>query len=77
MRKRSKWIPVSFVVVVLICIYLMARTDLFQPLIRFIHSEGITVPQAIGCLIGGVICFYLCLKILIALGNYFLPDSDE
>ncbi len=77
MRKRSTWIPISFVLVVLVCIYLMAMTDLFLPLIRFIHSEGISVPQAIGCLLGGLIFFYICLKVLIALGHYFLPDSEE
>ena len=74
--KRSILIPISFLLVMALLGLVMARTDLFQPLISFIHSDDISPLQAAGCVVGALAGFYICLKVLIALGGYFLPDEE-
>ena len=74
--KRSILIPISFITVVIVLGFVMARTSLFQPLIQFIHSDEISFLQAAGCIVGIVVGFYICLKVLIVLGDYFLPENN-
>lgn len=75
--KRSILIPISFITAAIVIGLVMAKTELFQPLIQFIHSDTISLLQAAGCLVAAVAGFYVCLKVLIILGNYFLPAKEE
>lgn len=71
--KRQIWIPLCVGFCLVGLVVTMALTDLFQPLISFIHSQNITLLQAVGCFFGAIIAFYLVYKVLVKLGEYFLP----
>ena len=53
----------------------MALTDLFQPVITFIHTQKITPLQAVSCFLAAALGFYLVFKVLTKLGEYFLPKE--
>ncbi|PHR30185.1 MAG: hypothetical protein COA36_02025 [Desulfotalea sp.] len=53
----------------------MAFTDLFHPLIVFIHNQNITPIQAGGCIVGAILGFFLVFRLLVILGAYFLPND--
>jgi len=55
---------------------LMARTDLFDPLIHFIHTGDITPVQAVMCLlftVGGFAAYFYLLNLIC---SYFVPRID-
>ena len=72
---KNKWLPiiVSFFLIGLGAT--MAFTDLFDPIIVFIHSKNITPLQAGGCVLGAILGFYLVFHLLVRLGAYFLPND--
>ncbi|BHH82528.1 hypothetical protein [Desulforhopalus sp. 52FAK] len=72
---KNIWLPVSVCLSLITLGLLMAYTDLFQPLITFIHSKDITPFQAIGCILGALVGFYIVFHLLVRLGAYFLPDE--
>jgi len=73
--KKQIWIPVSVGVLLIALLLAMALTDLFQPVITYIHSQNITPIQAIICVLAAVLGFYLVFKVLAKLGEYFLPKD--
>jgi hypothetical protein len=73
--KSSVWIPVSFGLIVVVLFLIMAVTDLFQPIITYVHSQNITALQIGGCFVGAAVGFYLVYKVLVLLGSYFLPKD--
>lgn len=77
MKKRSVRTPilVGFAIVGLMVI--MAATDMFQPLIQFIHTGEITLMEAFWCFLATALAFGLTAKFLIMLGGYFLPKAEE
>lgn len=58
---------------------LMAATSVFDPIIRFIHTDSLTVNDAILCLAFTVAGFFACFKLLNVLCTYFVPkiESDQ
>ncbi len=55
---------------------LMATTNLFDPLIHFVHSGDITPVQAVMCLlftVGGFAAYYYLLNLIC---SYFVPRID-
>lgn len=56
---------------------LMATTELFSPLIHFIHTGEITPVQAVFCLLFTVGGFALYLYLLNLICSYFVPRMDE
>ncbi len=55
---------------------LMAGTDIFDPLVRFIHTGDITPGQAVLCLlftIGGFVAYFYLLNLIY---SYFVPRID-
>ncbi len=54
-------------------IVLMARTSVFLPLVRFIHSDSITAMQAIACLVFTAAGFACCYFLLNILCSYYVP----
>lgn len=72
---KSSWIPLSISLIFIGLGSLMAFTDLFHPIIVFIHSKNITALQAAACIFGAVIGFYFAFHVLVRLGAYFLPED--
>ena len=70
---KSILIPVSISLFFICLGAIMAFTDLFHPIIVFIHSKNITPFQAGACILGSVVGFYLVFHLLVRLGAYFLP----
>jgi len=55
---------------------LMATTNLFDPLIHFIHTGDITPVQAVMCLfftVGGFVAYFYLLNLIC---SYFVPRID-
>ena len=73
--KKQIWIPVSVGVLLIALLLTMALTDLFQPVITFIHTQKISPIQAIICVLAAMLGFYLVFKVLAKLGEYFLPKE--
>jgi len=72
---KSSWIPISVSLLFIGLGAIMAFTDLFHPIIVFIHSKNITSLQAGACIFGAVIGFYIVFHVLVRLGAYFLPED--
>jgi hypothetical protein len=58
-------------------IALMAGTNLFDPLIKFIHSETISPLEAGACLVFTVVGFAVSYFLLNILCTYFVPRLDK
>ncbi len=72
---KSHWLPFGVIIFLIALGGLMAFTDLFQPLIQFIHNQDITPLQAVACIFGALVGFYFVFHLLVRLGAYFLPDE--
>ncbi len=77
MKKRTAVTPIIVGSALLAVVAVIAVTDVFQPLIEFIHTGEISLVQALWCLVATVVAFGLTLKLLIMLGGYFLPKAEE
>ncbi|WP_163340120.1 hypothetical protein [Desulfopila sp. IMCC35008] len=77
MKKRSILTPILVGLAIVALMVIMAVTNVFQPLIQFIHTGEITPIEAIWCFLATVLAFGLTLKFLIMLGGYFLPKAEE
>ena len=73
--KKQIWVPVTVALFLIALLSLMAYSDLFQPVITYIHSQQITPLQTVICLLAAAIGFYLVYKVLAKLGEYFLPKE--
>ena len=58
-------------------IALMAGTNLFDPLIKFIHSEALTPLEAGACLLFTVVGFAASYFLLNTVCSYFVPRLDK
>ena len=68
-------IPALVFILFIVVLLVMAFTDLFEPVIVFIHSREISTLQVIACVVGAVLGFFLVYKVLVKLGQFFLPDK--
>lgn len=73
--KKQIWVPVTVGLFLIALLVAMAFTDLFQPVITYIHSQQITPLQAVICVLAAAGGFYLVYKVLTKLGEYFLPKE--
>lgn len=73
---RTLITPISILVGLLASIALMAGSDIFSPLIRFIHGGTITPMQAVICLVFTGAGFAACYFLLNHLCSYFVPRMD-
>ena len=71
--KRTIITPISILFGLIGCIAVMAASDLFTPLIQFIHSGTITPLQGAACLVFTVAGFTACYLLLNLLCSYFVP----
>ncbi len=77
MKKRTVVTPIVIGAAFLAVVAVIAITDVFEPLIQFIHTGEITGMQALWCMFATIAAFGLAIKLLIMLGGYFLPKADE
>lgn len=73
---KTIWLPISVGFFIIGLGGIMAFTDLFQPIIVFIHSKDITPLQAGSCILGSIVGFYIVFHLLVRLGAYFLPEDE-
>ena len=71
--KRTLLAPVAVFLGIIGALVLMARSDIFMPLIQFIHTGNITPLQAVGCLFFSAAGFAACYFLLQILCGYFVP----
>lgn len=72
---KNIWLPISVSLILIGLGATMAFTDLFHPLIVFIHTSNISPLQAVGCILGSFVGFYIVFHLLVRLGAYFLPED--
>jgi len=72
---KNSWIPIFVSLIFIGLGALMAFTDLFHPIIVFIHSKNITPLQAMACIFSSLIGFYIVFHGLVRLGAYLLPED--
>ncbi len=72
---KSSWIPICVSLIFIGLGALMAFTDIFHPIIVFIHSKNITPFQAVACVFGSLIGFYIVFHVLVRLGGYLMPED--
>lgn len=76
MKKQTVFTPIVVGIALIALLVVIAITDVFQPLVQFIHTGEITLVQAIWCFLAAMAAFGLTLKLLILLGGYFLPKAE-
>ncbi len=77
MKKRTVITPIVIGAALILTMVVIAVTDVFKPLIQFIHTGEIAPLQALWCLIATALAFGLAAKLLIMLGEYFLFKAEE
>jgi hypothetical protein len=77
MKKRTVVTPIVVGAALIALMVIFAVTDIFQPLVQFVHTGEITFLQAVWCLLAAGAAFGLSMKLLIMLGGYFLPKAEE
>ena len=76
-NKKSFLLPITVGAGLTALVAVIALTNLFDPLIDYIHENSITPLGAILCIIFGIAAFYGVFKILSKLGNNMLPDAED
>lgn len=71
--KRTFLSPVAVLSGIVGCMVLMARSDFFTPIVRFVHTGNITPLQSVLCLFFTVAGFAACYYLLNILCSYFVP----
>lgn len=77
MKERSILTPILVGTALIVSMVVMAVTNVFTPLIQFIHTGEITAAQGLLCIIASAVGFGLILKLLVMLGGYFLPQTER
>lgn len=57
--------------------WIFAETEVFAPVIEYIHSDNITPLQGALCIGAAIICFYFVFRLLVFLGKSMLPKKNE
>ena len=55
----------------------MAGTSIFDPVIRFVHTDTLSVQDALLCLVFTIAGFLVCFRLLNVLCTYFVPKIDS
>ncbi len=76
-KKKSLLLPVSVGVGLTLLVAVIALTDVFYPLINYIHENSITPLGGVLCIILAVVWIVCVYNILTRLGNNMLPDKDQ
>ncbi len=77
MKERTVVTPIIIGAALIVLMVVFAFTEIFQPLVQFVHTGEITFVQALWCMLAAGAAFGLTLKLLIMLGGYFLPKAEE
>ena len=75
--KQNLLAPLTILTGLVACIALMALSNLFTPIVQFIHTGTITPLQAIACLLLSAGGFWACYLLLNNLCAYFVPRMEK
>ncbi len=76
-KKRGVWAPLAVLGGLITVCLLAAVSDVFTPLIRFVHTNRIVPFEAFLCIVFMVAGFWLCHLLLNFLCSYFVPRLDD
>ena len=71
--KRTAITPISVLLGIIGLLALMAGSDIFNPLVQFIHTGTITPLQGVICIAFTAVGFAACFSLLNLLCGYFVP----
>ncbi len=74
---RTFLTPITILIGIVGSVGLMAGSNIFDPLIQFIHTGDITPTQAVFCLlftVGGFAAYFYLLNLIC---SYFVPRIDK
>ncbi len=74
--KQTLLAPVTIFLGFIGSMLVMAESNLFTPIVQFIHSGNITALQAIFCLLFTAAGFAACYYLLNILCSYFVPRME-
>jgi len=78
MAEKKKIItPLLFLAAFIGCVVVLAVTDVFTPIVQYLHDFTITPLGAVVCFLAAVVMGYGVYKILVNLGKSLLPGDDE
>jgi len=77
MKKESVVIPGLYLAGLLIVLILIARTSVFTPLVRFVHTPAGSLGSLILCVGVGIGALWAVYRLLDVLCGYYAPLFDE
>lgn len=69
--------PISILSGILGTVAVMAGTNMFNPLIKFIHQDAITPAEGMLCILFTILGFAGCYVLLNMLCTYFVPRIES
>lgn len=75
--KRTFLAPITVLLGLIGSMTMMAKSDLFTPVVQFVHNGCITPLQAFACLLFTVAGFASCYFLLNILCSYFVPRMGK
>jgi hypothetical protein len=77
MKMNKTAFPTVFVLLgILGVIGVMAGTSIFDPVIKFIHTDNLSVQDALLCMVFTIAGFLACFRLLNVLCTYFVPRIE-
>jgi energy-converting hydrogenase Eha subunit E len=78
MKMNKTAFPTVFVLLgILGVIGVMAGTSIFDPVIKFIHTDNLSVQGALLCMVFTIAGFLVCFQLLNVLCTYFVPRIES
>ena len=74
---KTAFPTVSVLLGILGVIGVMAGTSIFDPVIKFIHTENLSVQDALLCMAFAIAGFLVCFRLLNVLCTYFIPRIES
>ncbi len=70
---KTIFTPIAVLFGLIGAMVLMAQTNMFDPLVKFVHSKAITPGGTLACLGFTILGFAVCYYLLNTLCTYFVP----
>lgn len=77
MRYSNKKIPWLFVTGIASLLIVAARTDLFQPIMQFVHTSQVTNVQVIACIIFSIFGLWLTFFLLNIICKFYANKFEQ
>mgnify|MGYP001552978484 CR=1 FL=1 len=76
-EKKKLLFPILVGIGLLSVFVFLGTTDVISPLIQYLHTNSISPLAGAVCIIAGIAAFYTVFRILVKLGNTWLPEPEE